>query len=886
MASRGVEGIIYVEPILTGELANIINPKIVKKWIESITHFSEAKFEIEFVPAHLDSTWKKPMTATASYTGFDEENKMFKYKFEFEAPMDYGEIGALLVQNKLHKERFIKKIDLDLDYGDLLIFNCESWVHSVKDDTSRRIFFTDKSYLPSETPAGLKSLREEDLESLRGDGTGRRESFERIYDYDTYNDLGEPDIKPDTTMGRPILGGKEHPYPRRCRTGRDIITRTGRDKIPKEAESREHLDFYQFYVPRDESFADRKVATFGTMEILFSIAEALKPSRLEFHDYSSAPIETNKSRFEKLLEYLNDKWSDLNHLEKVLKVVVPKLLKDLYNNAQTVKRIHNAQGKEDAGKPHSWFRDEEFCRQTLAGINPYSIKLVTESEWPLKSKLPCEIYGPPESTITKEIVEKGINRHGLEGFITCDEALKGKRLFMLDYNDLLLPHVHIIRKLTGTTLYGSRTLMFLMSDGTLTPVAIELTRPPIDDKPQWKHVYIPYSDYKEKTMEPPEAWLWKMAKAHVLAHDSGYHQLISHWLRTHCATEPYIIATHRCLSKMHPIHRLLFPHLRYTMQINALARQFLINAGGIIESTFSPGKYSMKLSSDIYAEQWRFDREGLPADLISRGMAVEVKDPSAKNGVRLKLTIEHYPFAHDGLVLWYAIEDWATAYVNYYYPPPPPQSYPQPNLVSTDEELKAWWHEIKTVGHADKKVGWPELRNQEDLIGIVTTIMWVTSGHHSAVNFGQYTGGYLPHRPTIARTKMPNETDQNPDEVPKEWEAFLKNPKDALKNCLAMDSQSSKVKTTLNVLSSHSQDEEYIGDKIEFAWEAEPAIKDAFLKFKHKLDNLGNDIDSWNKDRDMKNRHGDGKVPYPYELLKPFSGPGVTGKGVPYSISI
>lgn len=83
-------------------------------------------------------------------------------------------------------------------------------------------------------------------------------------------------------------------------------------------------------------------------------------------------------------------------------------------------------------------------------------------------------------------------------------------------------------------------------------------------------------------------------------------------------TEPYIIATNRQLSAMHPIYRLLHPHFRYTMEINALARSALINAGGIIESAFSPGKYSIQLSSAAYDLQWRFDTQALPADLISR----------------------------------------------------------------------------------------------------------------------------------------------------------------------------------------------------------------------------------------------------------------------------
>ena len=61
-------------------------------------------------------------------------------------------------------------------------------------------------------------MREKDLTQLRGDGTGERKAFDRIYDYESYNDLGNPDQNPD--LLRPVLGTKQHPYPRRCRTGR------------------------------------------------------------------------------------------------------------------------------------------------------------------------------------------------------------------------------------------------------------------------------------------------------------------------------------------------------------------------------------------------------------------------------------------------------------------------------------------------------------------------------------------------------------------------------------------------------------------------------------------------------------------------------------------
>ena len=95
-------------------------------------------------------------------------------------------------------------------------------------DTHTYIFNVEQSYLPSQTPSGLCRLRETELEILRGNGQGERKSFERIYDYDVYNDIGNPDSSVD--LKRPVLGGKERPYPRRCRTGRPRC-KTG-DKLP------------------------------------------------------------------------------------------------------------------------------------------------------------------------------------------------------------------------------------------------------------------------------------------------------------------------------------------------------------------------------------------------------------------------------------------------------------------------------------------------------------------------------------------------------------------------------------------------------------------------------------------------------------------------------
>ena len=156
----------------------------------------------------------------------------------------------------------------------------------------------------------------------------------------------------------------------------------------------------------------------------------------------------------------------------------------------------------------------------------------------------------------------------------------------------------------------------------------------------------------------------------------------------------------------------------------------------------------------------------------------------------------------------------------------------------------------------------------------------MASAHHAAVNFGQYAyAGYFPNRPSIARTNMPTE-----DYNPTLWKSFLEKPEDLLLNAFPSQYQATQVMFTLNVLSSHSPDEEYLGKNMEPSWNDNPIIKASFERFSAKLKELELIIDTRNVDPILKNRTGAGVTPY--ELLKPFSGPGVTGKGVPYSISI
>ncbi|KAJ6702592.1 LIPOXYGENASE [Salix koriyanagi] len=794
-------------------------------------------FLLELISVDLDSESELEKQTIKGYAHrkLKQPNGYVKYEADFEVPPDFGEVGAIFVENGYHTEVFLQDIVVNgLRQGSINVA-CGSWIHSKYKNKRKRVFFTNKAYIPSQTPSGLRRLREEELIILRGNGLGERQAGDRIYDYDVYNDIGDPDKSSE--LARPVLGGKKLPYPRRCRTGRP------RSEIDPSSETRKG----DIYLPRDEVSPEVKQIKFYA-KTLASVIQAVLPSignGITSADHGFEYLASIESLFDEKLEFPpQGSW----------KTLLPQLFKAIsMDNGGDVLRFEMPETmKRDK---FCWFRDGEFGRQTLAGVNPYSIKLVME--WPIKSKLDPEIYGPPESMITAELIEAQIG-----GLIKVHEAIEQRKLFILDYHDLLLPFVSKVREIEGTTLYGSRTLFFLTPEGTLRPLAIELTRPPTDGNPQWRQVFTPCD-------HSTGFWLWMLAKAHVLAHDSGYHQLVSHWLRTHCVVEPYIIAANRQLSVMHPVFRLLRPHFRNTMATNAVARQSLINAGGTIESSFSPGKYSMEICSVAYDKLWRFDHEALPNDLISRGMAVE--DPTAPHG--LKLTIEDYPFANDGLILWDAIKQWVSDYVHHYYP--------DPSVVACDEELQAWWAEIRTVGHADKKdePWWPELKTPHNLIDILATIIWVASAHHAAVNFGQYTyAGYFPNRPTIARIKMPTE-----DPTDEDWNRFLEKPDAVLLETYPSKLQATTIIAALYVLSYHSPSEEYIGEHIEAAWADDPTIKTAFEKFNRRLKELEEIINERNANPELKNRNGAGIVPY--ELLKPFSKPGVTGKGVPYSIS-
>uniref|UniRef100_A0A803KP59 Lipoxygenase n=2 Tax=Chenopodium quinoa TaxID=63459 RepID=A0A803KP59_CHEQI len=788
--------------------------------------------------AYLKEKIKKP-------TGLAADESAFRVKFDLDDEVAVP--GALIVRNEHHSEFYLRTITMDGAPGHGKIhFLCNSWVYPTHRYQKDRIFFSNKTYLPHQTPAPLRKYREEELQILRGEGkeNDMLHEWDRVYDYAYYNDLGEPDKGPEYV--RPIYGGSaEYPYPRRGRTSRPPT------KSDPHTESRLPLiRGKDVYIPRDEKFGHIKLSDF--------LADTVKSITHGVVGLVDAVLDKTPKEFDTFQDVLDMyeggiKLPDSPFVEKIRENVPSEFLKTLVRSdgAHFLKYPMPDIIKEDKT---AWRTDEEFVREMLAGINPVVIRRL--EEFPPVSKLDAKRYGNQNSSITKESIEEN-----LDG-LSVEEAIQSNRLYILDHYDTVMPFLRQINTDTPSKVYATRTLLFLKDDGTLKPLVIELSQP----QSKGDQIIGAVSELYKPSEDEIGASLWLLAKTYVAVNDSAYHQLISHWLNTHAVIEPFIIATNRQLSMLHPVNKLLHPHFRDTMPVNTIARQIALNADGLFEAAVFPRKYVVQWTSALYKD-WVFTEQGLPRDLIKRGMAV--KDPESPHGY--KLFIEDYPYAVDGLEIWFAIETWVKDYCSFYYK--------SDDMIVHDPELQDWWKEIREKGHGDKKdeKWWPEMKTIDVLTETCTTIIWVASALHAVVNFGQYPyGGYMPNRPTISRKFMPQpntpefeELKTNPDGV------FLKTVLSQVRTLAAI--------SVIELISGHSADEVYLGQR-EPGWTSDSQPLEALERFSKTLVEIENRILARNNDRKLKNRVGPAKLPF--TLLCPSSGVGITGRGIPNSVSI
>ncbi|KAI7726002.1 hypothetical protein M8C21_020677, partial [Ambrosia artemisiifolia] len=716
----------------------------------------------------------------------------FSVTFEWDDSM--GVPGALLIKNHHRRQFYLKTVELEHVPGhdETIHFVCNSWVYPTHRYSYDRIFFANQysdliwmisqAYLPSSTPKPLLPYRNQELINLRGTGSGMLKEWDRVYDYAYYNDLGAPDKGPD--YERRVLGGsQEYPYPRRARTGREPT------KTDPNSEKRLCLLNLNIYVPRDERFGHIKFSDFSAYAAK-SIGQVIRAEIKAVFDRTPNEFDS----FDDVMKlYKGSSDVPKQKAKNIRKNINLELLRELLrNDGEKLFKFPMPDVIKD--NQSAWRTDEEFGREMVAGVNPVVIRRL--EEFPPASKLDPNEYGDQTSSMTEEHIRPNMNG------LTVKQALEENKLFILDHHDTLMPY---LTKINSTVLkiikiisiepkiYATRTVLLLKDDGTLKPLAIELSLPNKDSE-----IYTPAEDGVEGT-------IWQLAKAYAAVNDSGYHQLISHWL------------------------------------------------------------YQLIYLRDFHNSVMKFV-------ILYRGVAV--KDPSQPHG--LKLLIEDYPFAIDGLEIWSAIQTWVHDYCSIYYH--------SDEMVRNDSELESWWTELRTEGHGDKKdeAWWPKMNTRADLIDTCTIIIWVASALHAAVNFGQYPyAGYLPNRPTVSRRFMPEpgtpeyaELESNPEK------AFLKTITSQLQTLLGV--------SLIEILSRHSTDEIYLGQNVSPYWTLDTSALQAFKRFGEKLKDIERGIEERNKDKCLKNRNGLVNVPYTllYPNISSNGEVGLTSKGIPNSISI
>ncbi|MEG3840591.1 lipoxygenase family protein [Microcoleus sp. herbarium14] len=335
--------------------------------------------------------------------------------------------------------------------------------------------------------------------------------------------------------------------------------------------------------------------------------------------------------------------------------------------------------------------DRSFAEQRLSGANPMVLRLLEASD-PRAQTLAQLSSLQPSFDLSKELQEKNIY---IADYTGTDEHYRGPAkvvggTYEKGRKYLPKPRAFFAWRWTG-----------IRDRGEMAPIAIQL-----DPKPG-SHLYTPF--------DPPVDWLF--AKLCVQVADGNHHEMSSHLGRTHLVMEPIAIVTARQLAKNHPLGLLLKPHFRFMLTNNDLARSHLIAPGGPVDELLGGTlAETIELSREA-CTTWSLDQFALPAELKNRGM----DDPNQ---------LPHYPYRDDGLLVWNAIETFVCGYLKFFYP--------TNEALVQDVELQSWAQELASE-EGGKVKGMPQrIDTVEQLIAIVTTIIFTCGPQHSAVNFPQY----------------------------------------------------------------------------------------------------------------------------------------------------
>ncbi|XP_078389981.1 polyunsaturated fatty acid 5-lipoxygenase-like [Cetorhinus maximus] len=350
----------------------------------------------------------------------------------------------------------------------------------------------------------------------------------------------------------------------------------------------------------------------------------------------------------------------------------------------------------------NWHKDWVFGYQFLNGFNPVLIEK-------------CKKI-PENFPVTDAMVRESL------GNSTLEQEIKNGNLYMVNYEILDGIPANIIKDIQQY-IAAPICLLHLNKMDHIVPIAIQLKQTPGEDNP----IFLPSDSH----------FAWLLAKVWVRSSDFQHSELVSHLLKTHLIAESFSMATVRQLPSVHPIYKLLAPHMKYTIHINTVARSSLIGKNGYINQMFGVKEDDDHFLSSKAFQTLSYRSLCLPETMKDR----EVTD------------LKGYYYKDDALSIWSAIHDFVTKIVMYHYK--------NDKEVEDDFEVQAWIKELTQVGFEGigdiEKSGFPtSFSTRMELCKFLTMIIFVCSAQHAALNNGQYDwGAWVPNSPCSMRKPPP-----------------------------------------------------------------------------------------------------------------------------------
>jgi hypothetical protein len=349
-----------------------------------------------------------------------------------------------------------------------------------------------------------------------------------------------------------------------------------------------------------------------------------------------------------------------------------------------------------------WKEDEEFARQAVQGYDPAQIR-----RWVCTS----ENADVTKTALYTKFPVTDIALGWKKGRLI--QLWKEHKLYYIDFHmlenmecwDDLPPKKFHTNGKRPRYCAASIALFYVDEEnkGMLMPAAIQLSQ-----DPNVSPIFAPKVDTELD---------WLLAKMLVQNSGANLHQMISHAMKTHLISEPFVIAAERNLAHCHPLYKILKRHTRYTLAINTKARNGLIDAGGIFDEFISNGGGGhIKLAVECY-KSWTLHTNNLKKDLLERGVNDKDKLP-------------YYPYRDDGLLVWNAMEEYIGAVVE--------NHYKTDKDIMADTELQNFAMDVLENGHTSPQFDIAMASTKQNVVEMITTIVWTVSCQHSAMNFGQY----------------------------------------------------------------------------------------------------------------------------------------------------